>query len=143
MAAAITLREPSLVDIPESELVRRLLTDPHWQQRIVGIHGIPDDARPYPEVSLDGLDAKGDIDILLVAPLHPQFATAIQVKRIKVKDTTFVSGTPNKLEALDELKRQANLLADLGFAQVFSFAMVVVDSRKHNNGGGDLPRWHT
>jgi hypothetical protein len=132
MSAAITLKNPPSTGILKAAL-RRLLTDPHWQQRIVGIHGIPDDARPYPNVSLDGLEAKGDIDILLVDPLHPEFATAIQVKRIKVKDTTFASGTPNKLNALDELKRQANL-QPIWLCEVFSFAMVVVDSRKHNNG---------
>jgi hypothetical protein len=134
MATVNALKQPSLAEIPEGELVRLLLADPHWRERIVGLHGIPDGARPYPEVPLEGLDGRGDIDILLVDPLHPEFATVAQVKRIKVKAETFASGRPNRLEALEELKRQSNLLADLGFAQVFSFALVVVDSREQNNG---------
>jgi hypothetical protein len=134
MAIDAALQQPSLADIPESKLVRSLLADPHWQQRIIGIHGIPDDARAFPEVPLDGLERKGDIDILLADPLHPEFATVVQVKRIKVKAETFASGTPNRLDAFNELKKQTNLLADLGFAQVFAFAMVVVDSRTRNNG---------
>jgi hypothetical protein len=134
MAISGALKQPSLADIPEKELVRSLLADRHWQQRIIGIHGIPDDARAFPEVSLDGLERKGDIDILLADPLHPEFATVVQVKRIKVKAETFASGRPNKLDAFDKLKKQTNLLADLGFAQVFAFAMVVVDSRARNNG---------
>jgi hypothetical protein len=134
MATAVELKQQSLAEIPEGELVRRLLGEPHWQERFVGIHGIPDDARAYPEIPLDGLERKGDIDILLVDPSHPEFATVVQVKRIKVKAQTFASGRPNKLDAFDELKQQTNLLVDLGFAQVFSFAIVVVDSRAQNNG---------
>lgn len=124
----------SLADIHEGELVQFLLADSHWRQRLIGLHGIPENARHYPEVQLASLGKKGDIDILLVAPGRPEFATAIQVKRIKVTAKTFASGKPNKLEALEELKRQTNLLVELGFAQVFCFAVVVVDSRIQNRG---------
>lgn len=134
MTIITAFKESSIAEIEESALVQRLLADPHWRQRILGIEGIPDNVRAYPEVVLEGLGRKGDIDILLVDPLHPEFATAAQVKRIKVKAETFASGKPNKIDELDKLKRQTNLLVDLGFAQVFSFALVVVDSRTRNSG---------
>jgi len=53
---------------------------------------------------------------------------------VKVSEQTFQSGQPNRLSAIDELKRQTNLLAELGFAQVLAFAIVVVDSRAQNRG---------
>ena len=134
MASFSDFQHPSLAEIPESELVRALMADPHWRQRVVGIHGIPDDAHIYPEVELDDLGRKGDIDLLLADPCRPDFATVVQIKRIKVKQETFVSGRPNKLDALEELEHQSNLLADLGFAQVYSFVLVVVDSRAQNKG---------
>lgn len=132
MTVVPELTQRSLAEIPEGELVRFLLADPHWRQRLVGLHGIPSDAVHYTEVPLTALGKKGDIDILLVGPGHSEFATAIQVKRIKVSTMTFACGKPNKLDALEELKKQTNLLVDLGFAQVFCFAIVVVDSRVRN-----------
>lgn len=134
MATAADFQNPSIAEIPESELVLALMAEPHWRQRIVGIHGIPESACIYSEVGLEGLYRKGDVDLLLVDPSRPDFATAVQVKRIKVKAETFASGRPNKLDALAELERQANLLAELGFAQVYSFVLVVVDSRTQNKG---------
>lgn len=134
VTAMSQLTQRSLANIPEGELVHFLLEDSHWRQRLVGLYGIPGDARHYPEVQLDSLGMQGDIDILLVAPGHPEFATAIQVKRVKVTNATFVSGKPNKLGELEKLKRQTNLLVDLGFAQVFCFVVVVVDSRIQNGG---------
>jgi hypothetical protein len=128
------LTQRSLADISEGELVVSMLSEPRWRQLLVGLHGIPDNVRHYPEVQLATLGKKGDIDILLVAPGRPEFATAIQVKRVKVAAATFANGKSNKLDALEELKRQTNLLVDLGFAQVFCFVIVVVDSRIQSGG---------
>ena len=124
----------SLASIPEGDLVKRLLSVPHWRERLLKIYGIPDDSVPHREVLLNSLGKEGDIDILLVSASRPDFTTAIQVKRIKVDARTFISGKPNRLSALSELHRQSNLLVELGFAQVFSYAIVVVDSRAQNNG---------
>lgn len=130
----LQLAHESLAMIKEADLVQRLISDPHWRGRLLGVHGIPADATPYPEVPLEALGREGDIDILVVHSSRPDLATAIQVKRIKVQANTFRSGSPNRLSALDELRRQTNVLVELGFAQVFCFAIVVVDSREHNRG---------
>ena len=124
----------SLAGIPEPELVRRLLADSHWRSRFVGLHGIPTDANDYREVLLDGLGKKGDVDILVVNPSRPEFATAIQTKRIKVATQTFQTGKPNRLVAIAELYRQTNILVELGFWQVLCYAIITVDSRMNNNG---------
>lgn len=125
----------SLAAVPEGELVRRLLSASHWRERILGIHGIPDGVKHFPEVNLAGLDAVGDVDILAVDPATPHLATAIQVKRVRVSERSFdVGGKPNKLKEVLNLNRQTSLLVKLGFWQVFAFVFVVVDSRVRNVG---------
>ena len=124
----------SLAEVPEGDLVRRLLSDRHWRDRILRIHGIPENVNDYPEVLHDELGKQGDIDILVVDPMQPEFATAIQVKRVKVSARTFQTGRPNRLAAMAELHRQTSLLVELGFWQVFSYAFVMVDSREQNQG---------
>ena len=124
----------SLADIAEGDLVQRLLADQHWRSRLLGLHGIPKNARDYPEVLHDDLGRKGDIDILVVDPAQPQFATCVQIKRIKVSARTFQNGKPNKLAEITKLHKQSNCLVELGFWQVLSYALVVVDSRKNNQG---------
>ena len=130
----VTASHDSLASIPEGKLVRSLLADPVWRDRLLGLQTIPDGVEPYPEVPLYGLGKSGDIDILAVSRNEPEHAVAIQVKRVKVSEQTFRSGKPNRLSAIEELKRQTNLLVDLGFAQVLAFAIVVVDSRAQNDG---------
>lgn len=124
----------SLAAIPEGQLVQSLLAAPHWRQWLLGLHGIPFGIRSYPEVQLASLGKQGDIDILLVEPGKPASAIAIQVKRVKVTESTFANGKPNKLDAIDQLKMQTNLLVGLGFSQVLAYVIVVVDSRIRNVG---------
>lgn len=125
----------SLAEIPESELVRRLLSDSHWRERVLRIHGIPNGVRDFQEIKLAGLDAEGDVDILAVDPATPHLATAIQVKRVRVSEKSFAAGgSPNKLKEVLKLNRQSSLLVKLGFWQVFAFVFIVVDSRVRNQG---------
>lgn len=125
----------SLAAIPEGDLVRRLLSDSHWRERILRLHGIPDGVKYFPEVELAGLGAEGDVDILAVDPLTPHLATAVQVKRVRVSEKSFAKdGKPNKLNEISKLNRQTSLLVELGFWQVFAFVFVVVDSRIRNVG---------
>ena len=58
--------------------------------------------------------------------------TAIEVKRIKVGASAFRSGQPNKLHEFEKGVRQANLLAAVGFSQVYLYVIVVIDSREQN-----------
>lgn len=129
------LEHCSLSDLPEGRLVKNLLADAHWRTRVIGLSGIPADVIDYLEVPLNGLQQlQGDIDILLVPPGRPDRATAIQVKRLKVHETSFVTEMPGKLSELSKLQRQVNPLAAVGFWQVFSFVFVAVDSRINNAG---------
>jgi hypothetical protein len=130
-----TSSHESLAAIPEGELVRRLLSDSHWRERVLRIHGIPDGVTYFPEIELAGLNAEGDVDILAVDPTTPHLATAIQVKRVRVSEKSFAAGgSPNKLKEVLKLNRQSSLLVELGFWQVFAFVFVVVDSRVRNVG---------
>ena len=126
----------SIADIAEGKLVEKLLTDSHYRNyRLLNNLGIPKDAEAYPTVSHNALGRPGDIDILVVNPVKPEFATAIQVKRIKVVDKTFKTDKPpNKLEDLKTLHWQTNILVEFGFWKVFSFVIVVIDSRSNNSG---------
>jgi hypothetical protein len=128
------LLHQSIADMPEGALIRTLLADSHWRSRFLQIYGVPECAEAYPEVQLHGLGARGDIDILAVDPATPESATAIQVKRVKVSANAFKNGSPNKLAAIRELNRQSTLVADLGFHQVYSYVVVVIDSRENNSG---------
>ena len=130
-------KHDSIATIDESKLVELLLTDPYWPSRIVNLAGMPDDCKNFSCVSLDAVPpngAEGDIDILRCPPLRPDLATAIQVKRIKVSANALSTGQPNKLSGLKKGVEQSNLLADLGFHQVYFYVFIVVDSRELNVG---------
>lgn len=132
----VPLENESIADIQEADLVDRLLGDDHWRSRLLGIRGIPSTSQPIPRVPLTGLpkEVKGDVDILLVPPDCPREAIAIEVKRIKVGLQAIRSGRPNKMQEFEKGVRQANLLAGVGFSQVYLWVLVVVDTREQNAG---------
>jgi len=130
-------KHDSIATIDESKLVELLLTDPYWPSRIVNLAGMPEDCEDFGCVSLEGVPpsgAEGDIDILRCPTLRPDLAATIQVKRIKVSANALNTGQPNKLSGLKKGVEQSNLLADLGFHQVYFYVFIVVDSRELNAG---------
>ena len=131
------MTHPSVADIPESSLVQRLLADRYWRSTILNIRGIPDQALDFERVSLRGAPGSflGDVDIILCPESEPASATAIEVKRIKVSAGAFRRGRPNKLHEFGKGVRQANLLAAVGFSQVYLYILVVIDSRDNSAGG--------
>ncbi len=74
-------------------------------------------------------EPRGDVDILLIPPDGPDQATAIEVKRLKIRD-----GSANKLHEFKKGVRQANSLEEIGFHQVYLYVLVAVDSRNVNAG---------
>lgn len=130
---ATNQKHPSITDIGELELIRQLFEDTYYGPQLLNVHGFPPNPRIYLEVPLDGL-ADGDIDILLLPPAIADNPTAIQAKRIKVPASAFYTGQPNLLKEFSKLKQQTNLLVQLGFAQVYCWVIVLVDSREHNAG---------
>lgn len=77
---------------------------------------------------------KGDIDVLRCAPDHPEQAVAYQLKRIKFGMNQIRNGTPTKLREYSKAAQQANLVARMGFWQVYAYIVVVVDAREQNAG---------
>ncbi len=130
------LTHTSIAAISEASLIDLLIRDRHWRSRVLGIQGIHSDSTPFQSVPLSGLPGKprGDVDILLVVPGRPDLATAIQVKRIKAGAAAIRTGRPNKLYELKKGVRQANVLARIGFLQVYLYVFVVVDGREQNAG---------
>jgi hypothetical protein len=126
--------QPSISDIEEGSLVEQLLADPSLRSNLLAIQGIPPDPLYFQKVDLDG--APGgvltDVDILLCAPGQPESAVAIEAKRVKVGANALRRRRPNKLRELKKGVQQANLLAQIGFSQVYFFVLVVVDSREKN-----------
>jgi hypothetical protein len=127
------LREvhPSLAEIPESDLIDMLITSPITRDSFLGMKGVPDQPlyrTNIPHREVPGGD-QGDVDLLLWNPDRPHEATAVEAKRIKTKASTFMTGTPNKLHEIEKACTQANKLEALGFAHVFLFVYIVVDSR--------------
>jgi hypothetical protein len=131
-------KHDSIATIKESKLVELLLTDPYWPSRIVNFAGMPENCENFGCVSLKDVPLNGakraesDIDILSCPKLRPDLATAIQVKRIKVDANALNTGQPNKINDLKKGIKQSNLLADLGFHQVYFYVFIVVDSRERN-----------
>jgi hypothetical protein len=132
----LNLLHASLADIPEGELVAQLMQRPLWRADLLNFKGFPDNANDYQNVPLTGLpgDPEGDIDILLCEPNSADRPTVVQVKRVKIGPNTFATGKPNKLSEFSKAVEQTNLLAKIGFWQVYLFMFVVVDSRAHNEG---------
>jgi hypothetical protein len=137
MDSTKVLLHRSVADIPEPELVAQLVEDKHWWlSNVLEIRDIPRNSLACKSVPLAGLpgEPEGDVDILLWVPGRVDEAIAIQVKRIKVGIKAVRTCRPNKLHEFEVGVRQANLLARLGFSQVYLWVFVVVDTREQNAG---------
>lgn len=128
--------EPSIAEIVEDKLVERLFSDPLWGSEFFDLAGMPRGMLCKQRVSLDNAPGnfKGDIDVLRCAPDHPEQAVAYQLKRIKFGMDQIRNGTPTKLREYRKVARQANLVARMGFWQVYAYVVVVVDTREQNAG---------
>jgi hypothetical protein len=126
----------SLAEIPEDKLVDRVLTDILWGREFFQFHGMPSGMMNRQCVSLETAPGapRGDIDVLFCASNLPEQAVAYQIKRIKFGVNQLRNGTPGKLQEFKKLTQQANLLAQMGFWQVYAYAIVVVDAREQNAG---------
>lgn len=132
----MVLKEESILDYTESELITRLLY-PDWRYRIVNIAGMPSDAVHFEGVLLSGVpheEDKGDVDILLYNPDSPQHSVAVEVKRVKFSSEAIATLRPNKIQELAKGVEQANRLARMGFSQVYFYPFIMVDSRAQNAG---------
>jgi len=126
----------SIAEIAEDKLVDRILTDPLWGSEFFQFAGMPSGVLNRQCVPLETApgNPKGDIDVLFCAPNLPGQAVAYQVKRIKFGISHLRNGTPSKLREFKKLTQQANLLARMGFWQVYADVIVVVDAREQNAG---------
>lgn len=134
--SALDFVHVSIAEIPEDQLVDRILADPLWGSEFFQFAGMPPGMLNRQCVSLETAPGKrkGDIDILFCAPNLPEKAVAYQVKRIKFGISQLRNGTPSKLEEFKKLAQQVNLLAQMGFWQVYADVIVVVDAREQNAG---------
>jgi hypothetical protein len=130
------LAHTSLAEIPEEPLVSRIVSDPIWGSEFFQFADMPSGMIHRRCVSLDTApdNPEGDIDILFCAPQLPSQAVAYQVKRIKFGINQLRNGTPGKIGELRKLAQQSNLLARMGFWQVYAYVVVVVDAREQNAG---------
>ena len=131
-----TFTQSSIADIAEDKLVERLFADPLWGTEFFELAGMPRGMLGKQRVLLDSAPGKfkGDIDVLRCAPDHPNQAVAYQLKRIKFGMDQIRNGTPTKLREYSKVAQQANLVARMGFWQVYAYVVVVVDAREQNAG---------
>jgi hypothetical protein len=138
--APMPLLHRSIADIPESELIEKVLRDWHYRQSLFNIKGLNfDDAQVLKEVELCRFrkDLAGDIDILVIPRSAPSESAAIQVKRFKAKVSLddAHTGHPRRLEEVfAKGVHQANELARIGFSQVYLWVFVAIDTREQNLG---------
>lgn len=130
----LNLIHDSLAEIPEGRLVDRIVTDIRWGHEFFQFYGMPTGMVHRQCVSLHTAPGtpKGDIDVLRCAPRLPEQSVASQIKRIKFGINQLRNETPGKLGEFKKLAQQANLLAQMGFWQVYAYAIVVVDAREQN-----------
>jgi hypothetical protein len=126
----------SIAEIPEDQLVARLLSDPLWGTEFFHLAGMPQDMATRQTVLLDTAPGayKGDIDVLRCDPNQPERAVAYQFKRIKFGISHVRKGIPSKLQEFKKVAQQANLLTKIGFWQVYVYVVVVADTREQNLG---------
>jgi hypothetical protein len=131
-----TFTQPSIADIAEDKLVERLFADPLWGTEFFELAGMPRGMLGKQRVPLDSAPGKfkGDIDVLRCAPDHPDQAVTYQLKRIKFGMDQIRNGKPTKLREYSKVAQQANLVARMGFWQVYAYVVVVVDAREQNAG---------
>jgi hypothetical protein len=136
MDSGCGLIHDSIADISEDQLVERLFSDPVWGSDFFELAGMPRGMANRQRVLLNTApgDFKGDIDVLLCDPDHPEQSVAYQIKRIKFGINQIRNGTPSKLQEYKKVAQQANLLAQMGFWQVYANVVVVVDAREQNSG---------
>lgn len=127
----------SVADIDEHRLIDLVLDDPdpYTRSNVFGLAGVPEDAVALRRVSLKDTPGahEGDIDVLLCSPREPERSVAIEVKTVKARAGT-LEVRINKLSKTKKGIRQANLLALIGFSQVYLYVFVLVDSREQNQG---------
>jgi hypothetical protein len=132
--STLPLVHESLAEIPEDKLVNRIVTDIQWGHEFFQFDGMPSGMASRQSVLLNTApgNPSGDIDVLFSAPNLPEQSVAYQIKRIKFGINQLRNGTPGKLQEFKKLTQQANLLAKMGFWQVYACAIVVVDAREQN-----------
>lgn len=129
---------PSIVDVPETELVALLYSEPFLFSNLA----IPPQTPGPIEYRLRlapadlGLPANafGDLDSLIVARGDFANARGTEFKRVKVSTSTFFTGQPNKLQELQKAAVQANVLARLGLSRVWIQVIAVTDAREVTGG---------
>jgi hypothetical protein len=145
---AMPLLHRSITDFREQELVAHVLNDVHYRDTLFNIKGIfTKGARILEEIPLQRLrkGLAGDIDILVIPGGQPELSTAIQVKRFEAIVLMNAEGLdevgggcPERFRKLmSKGIKQANRTKALGFAQVYLWIFIVIDTRHWNNG------WYT
>jgi hypothetical protein len=142
------LLHDSIAKIAEKELVARVLNDVHYRDTLFNVKGLKThDARVLECVELRDFQKQiaGDVDILVIPKVEPEQSTAIQVKRFEAivrmdeeGEDEVQGGYPERFRKLMAKGiKQANRTKALGFAQVYLWIFVVIDTRHRNSG------WYT
>ena len=131
----------SITEYCEQKLIARVLNDVQYRDTLFNIKGMfSEGARILEQIDLRNFrkGLTGDIDILVVPGGQPEFSTAIQVKRfeaiVRMNERGLdevTGGSPVRFRKLMAKGiRQANATKRLGFAQVYLWIFVVIDTRK-------------
>ena len=76
-----------------------------------------------------------EFDVLVCNPIKPQYAVAIECKRVKIKAESFEHNDVTKLEGVGKGVKQANELLKVGFYRTFLAVIIVVDGRGRTDYG--------
>jgi hypothetical protein len=139
------LLHKSIATIPEKELIGHVLNDVHYRDTLFNIKGMNTrSARVLEQIELRHFrsDLNGELDIVVVPANQPELSTAIQVKRFKAVvsrdeqgfDDAQVGHPMRFKELMAKGVQQANETKSVGFAQVYLWIFIAIDTRARNNG---------
>ena len=123
-------------EIDEYGLVDFLAIHPIVRPKLLTAFGLADQVQIYRRIDTNsyfpGVKSPGDIDLLLVPLDSPGRTIAIEVKRVKITEQTFIGSPPGKAKAVRKGIAQVGALHDLGFHQTYLMIIVVTDGRSRS-----------
>ncbi len=121
-------------DIEEAQLTRWLFTGFAPIRQLALKFGLTPGTQLYfgadPRTLWKDARGPGDIDVLAIDPARPEYALAIEVKRVKMPASSYWTSMPNKLEGIDKGREQVERLRQIGFHRNYLLIAVVADGRE-------------
>jgi len=113
----IFYKEDNILNVIEPAIVPFILKN--FGYSLFKSLNIPLTYKPLPPTIGKPLIDEGDLDLLLVNPMQPQFTYELEFKRIKIKYDPKLGETINKLNDLEKAIKQVKKRLEIGFHKCY------------------------